>query len=217
MIKVYFSTIDGFGIGQDFLNRYAKMPDYRKQKIDGTKDPIDKRLSLGAGVLLNYALKEEGITSHDVVVGENGKPYLKDGNLHFNLSHSGDMVACAISNGEVGCDVQEKRAVNLELAKRYFCPSEVEYIFANGKGDVEDRFFRTWAVKESFIKAVGLGIGLKLNGFCVEFLRDKIEVVQDIFKDKFYFKDFDLAGGYKLAVCGKEKEFEFIQVNLTKI
>jgi hypothetical protein len=52
--------------------------------------------------------------------GKNGKPYLPDyPGIYFNISHSGDYVAVALSCHPVGIDVQEKREISDGLIQKY--------------------------------------------------------------------------------------------------
>ena len=59
----------------------------RKKQIDKLNNPVSARLSLGAGVLLQIAMKEEGhLNFYDQIkYGAHGKPYLEDVPFYFNL------------------------------------------------------------------------------------------------------------------------------------
>ena len=50
--------------------------------------------------LLDEVLRLNGIFDYKLRYNEYGKPYLESGELFFNLSHSGEYTACAISWGE---------------------------------------------------------------------------------------------------------------------
>jgi phosphopantetheinyl transferase len=80
--------------------------------------------------------------------GPKGKPYLPDWpGVHFNVSHSGALFACAISaEAEVGVDVELIRDVpeKKEIAERY--------------GLDAGRFFETWTQREAYLKALGVGV-----------------------------------------------------------
>ena len=93
--------------------------------------------------------------------GEHGKPYFKGSHLSFSLSHSGDLVLCAISDVEVGADVQRVTDVRWEkLASRYFASGEQMYLSKlkeDGEEKARDEFFRLWCRKEAFGKMTGEG------------------------------------------------------------
>lgn len=51
----------------------------------------------------------------------NGKPVVRHiPSFHFNLSHSGDWVVCAIDDAPVGIDIEEIKPIDLAIAKRFF-------------------------------------------------------------------------------------------------
>jgi 4'-phosphopantetheinyl transferase len=94
-----------------------------------------------------------------IVEGEHGKPLLADGALHFNASHSGDLVAIAIHTEAVGVDVERRREVSdaIALARRFFSPQELADVVA--ASDIAAAFFTIWTSKEALVKATGEGIG----------------------------------------------------------
>ena len=56
---------------------------------------------------------------------QNGKPrLLKYLNFFYNISHSGDYAICAVSDSEVGVDIQKIRKPDMRIAKRYFTEDE---------------------------------------------------------------------------------------------
>jgi 4'-phosphopantetheinyl transferase len=98
----------------------------------------------------------------------NGKPILGGGEFHFNLSHSKGLALLALSaTEELGVDVEQVRPypIHLELAERYFTPSEVAALRSLPAGQSEKAFFQLWTRKEAFLKAVGLGLAGGLERF----------------------------------------------------
>ena len=79
----------------------GKMTSRRRQKIAAFRFDKDKRLCLGAGILLAAAV-QGGEKEPEYLVSEHGKPYFEDGRICFNLSHSGTLAVCAVSDREVG-------------------------------------------------------------------------------------------------------------------
>jgi len=115
--------------------------------------------------------KEIGIVPESVffATGKHGKPRLDipgtDQSPHFNLTHSGGFVALAISDDEVGIDIENLRPVSTaeRLAQRFFSPEERKHVFELD-GEARDRaFLRIWTQKEAYLKATGLGVGMPLN------------------------------------------------------
>lgn len=104
-------------------------------------------------------------------VGEWGKPSLCGSNgesLRFNLSHSGGLALLAVAWGrEVGVDVERIRPTVelLDLATRFFSPSEVAALRAVDDARRERAFFACWSRKEALIKADGRGLSFGLDTF----------------------------------------------------
>ncbi len=73
-----------------------------------------------------------------------GKPYLHDHALHFNLSHTSDMVALAVCNEQVGLDLQLR-------TDRDYCAIKSRLTEAEKGQD----FFELWTVKEAYCKYLG--------------------------------------------------------------
>jgi 4'-phosphopantetheinyl transferase len=99
---------------------------------------------------------------------EFGKPRLAgDGQVHFNLSHCEERAVLAISNAEVGIDLERERPIeHVDLARRYFHPHEVASITAS-RDEAEQRraFFLVWTLKEAVVKALGTGLSTPLDSF----------------------------------------------------
>ena len=100
--------------------------------------------------------------------GPNGKPYLLDSDLEFNITHSGDLLLAAVTRGrEVGIDIEHVRPERpvMSLAKRYYTPAELQWLGTLPKDEQAIGFFRLWTLKESFLKARGTGLPGGLNTF----------------------------------------------------
>jgi 4'-phosphopantetheinyl transferase len=99
---------------------------------------------------------------------EFGKPRLAGHDrVHFNLSHCEERAVLAISDAEVGIDLERERPIeHVDLAKRYFHPNEVAAITAS-RDEAEQRrvFFVVWTLKEAVVKALGTGLSTPLDSF----------------------------------------------------
>lgn len=206
MLKIYTAHTQELKNDALFWKQYQTVPAHRKEKIDRMRFDKDKRLSLGAWLLLTEGLSEIGIHDKemDLSYGTGGKPFLKKyPDIYFSLSHSEEAVMCAISDREVGCDVEKVKDIDLKIAKRFFHEKEYEKIIGQStKEERLDMFYRFWTLKESFMKVTGLGMRLALSDFMIELGHDTIRVEQQVQeKAGFYFKEFDLKDGYQYACC----------------
>lgn len=183
-----------------------QLPEERKQKVLQCKNQDAKRLSLGAGVLLGKALESKGITEKDLrfAYGEQGKPYLADyPNVHFSLSHSGEMVMCVIADCETGCDIEQIHPRKYDhIAKRFFTKKEYQSVIGQTNEEMcREMFYRYWTLKESFLKTTGKGISLPLDSFEFDLsAADNIGFSWPGHTEKYEFSEIKL-DGYKAAVC----------------
>ena len=109
--------------------------------------------------------------------GPKGKPYFAELPLYFSLSHSGELVACAISEKEVGLDLQEVTSDSWQkLSKRFFSKEEQEFLLERAmtsEADARRDFFRFWSRKEAYGKQTGEGVAPYLNVPFLELPKDK--------------------------------------------
>ena len=152
---------------------YQIIPKERQEKIARLRMEKDKRLSLCACLLFLWGMKKRGLRTENfrIAYGKEGKPYLEGAEFFFfNLSHSGEYAVCAVSEKEIGCDVERLSECRMTLAKRFFSTSEYERLLAlETEEEKRELFYRLWTLKESFIKAVGKGLYLPLASFSIEF------------------------------------------------
>lgn len=106
-----------------------------------------------------------GRAPRDVPVNrtDTGKPIVTGG-VHFNVSHSGDLILLGVSDQrDIGIDVERRRSIPRvgALVRRWLDPverDEVARLVRGGSTD-SDAFLRVWSVKEARLKALGVGIG----------------------------------------------------------
>jgi len=122
--------------------------------------------------------------------GKNGKPYWEEVPLYFSLSHSGKYVLCAVSEQEIGADIQEMKQDGWrKTAERYFSKEELDAL-KNCDSEEEERklFFRLWTRKEARGKLTGQGVAEMLSENMLE--EGNINWLEPVAPD-----------GYAIAVC----------------
>ncbi len=188
---------------------YTRLDAERRTKADRFRFPKDRRLSVGAGALLMYALQKENIGNVSIEVKQDGKPYLAGKeNLFFNLSHSENMVMCAVADKEVGCDVERKTEFDRALASYVMTRQELQQIYGlESEAKQQEMFFRLWTLKESYMKATGLGIGLEPGTFGMKVEKECISVIPPVDERIFYFKAYYADDGYCYSCCSLSDEF----------
>lgn len=109
-----------------------------------------------------------------------GRPYLVDqvqhaaGPLVFNLSHTPGLVALAVRRGAaLGVDAELlDRSVDIGLARRVFSRSEVHALRRIPAPQQGQRFLDIWTLKETYVKARGLGLQIPLGQISFDFASD---------------------------------------------
>ncbi|MEO8097298.1 MAG: 4'-phosphopantetheinyl transferase superfamily protein [Acidobacteriota bacterium] len=116
---------------------------------------------------------------------EYGKPQilspLVKPDLYFNLANTRGLVVCAVSAVHQALGIDAERLESdidvTALAEQYFSPSEVRDLKALPPADHWHRFFAYWTLKESYIKARGLGLTIPLDQFSFILREDAVDVV----------------------------------------
>ena len=146
------------------------------QKIKNSLGTFYYSFSKTSKELLEIALKEEGITSYKISKSINGKPYIDNSNIFYNISHKNKMVGLIISDSEVGLDIEYVDTENIKrksTLKYFFTEKERESITNN------EELLTLWTKKESYIKLNGGmlrdAIGLDINNTNVIFDTFKLD------------------------------------------
>lgn len=189
---------------------YQSISKDRKEKVDKLKFIKDKKLSILAEIILKKALSELKLDNNvEYTYNKYKKPYLKS-NVFFNISHSGEYVICALSDDEIGCDIEYIRDIDLKIAKKYFNNDEYDAII--NSDNKLDLFYRYWTLKESFMKSLGLGFNLELDSFKID-IKAKANVIQNINSNHYYLKEVNI-DDYKCSVClANNRELKIKYIN----
>ena len=158
MIYLY-DTLENYS-DEQYLKHLNALPAWRREKALQYKKLDDRKRSVLAFVLLQRALREEyGITEvPEFVYNEFGKPSFPNLPIHFNLSHCKDAVACAVSDHNIGIDVESIVPYNPDVARRVCTVAELEMLEQSENKDAE--FIKLWTVKEAISKYEGMGLSL---------------------------------------------------------
>lgn len=209
MTDIWYTRMDN--ISETMVNRYREaLAPAMQEEILRYKQESDRKSRVLAREIINQYLaaeKKEQIPVH-FLLDQNKKPYLAEGPC-FNISHSGNYVMVAFSNKPVGVDIEEKREIDWALISTHFHDAEQEYIA--GEENKADAFYRVWARKEAYLKAIGVGIlkGLKTVNALNNLIIDELGAWQ--------VTDTDIAPGYASALCTsattEQQNIEFKNIN----
>lgn len=132
-----------------------------------------RRQFLVSRVLVRTVLAARlGVAPPDVELrtAESGRPEVAGRPLDFNLSHTGGLVALAVTGGApVGVDVEryDRDVDPLVLAERFFAPDEHAVLAAAPEDERRALFVAHWTLKEAYVKARGVGIARGLRSIAV--------------------------------------------------
>lgn len=140
----------------------ALLPEKLKERVLRYKNVSDRKRSAVAYFIAVSEIERELGRIPEISVSEHGKPYIENcDSLYFNVSHCKNVCVCAVSNCEVGVDIQDIRPYSERTAKKVCCENEIEVLTAAENKDRE--FARIWAIKESYIKMTGDGFSYGLK------------------------------------------------------
>ena len=199
--KLYIASTDALMDAVCFDRLAGTIPEARREKLAAFRHEGARRLSLAVSLLLVRALSDEGLHAEKIALTEYGKPYLPElPDFYFSLSHSGNMALCAVSSEPVGCDIELPRKFDPAIARRFFHPAEQDWLFSLAEEEQSGAFFRLWTCKESFIKALGLGLSLGLDNFAV-IPGEPIQLAQSADPRPWQLRSFRDGESF-LALCG---------------
>ncbi len=175
-----------------YLERYEAPFGKKKRELE---HELGKKLLL-IGLKDLYGISFESQDQPVIVKGEHGKPYLKDfPHINYNISHTDGLVACGIGDRQLGIDVERIRPFRNTILRKVFSDAEKRHMDEIPESERSQYFFRVWTLKESYLKASGLGITVPLTTISFEW------------KKEASFYQTMLKGDYVLSICtlGDEK------------
>ena len=155
MLRVYYAEVAALP------DQPGKLPlsSYRLSQLSSCRSPQKRRQGIGAELLLIHALrswKGDFPLPPMLETEPGGKPFLSGTPIHFSLSHSGEIAACALCDVPMGIDVETERPLKEPLLRRCFSEREQRLILASEYPAAS--FTALWTRKESYLKATGEGL-----------------------------------------------------------
>ena len=175
------------------------MSNEKKEAVMKLRIPQKQKSKIVADNLCRKAVSEFcGISPYEIEFGatEKGKPYAKSVDIRFNISHSGDMVVCAVSDKEIGIDIERIREINPKTSEKFACEKEIEYINSHKNG-----LFEIWTLKEAYFKCIGTGLGADIKNVSFDIECEKIICSEKGFDCRF----IPVEEGYICAICENNK------------
>lgn len=193
MIEVYILDITNLELEQ-YLK---KLPNNFLVQVNKYKEENQRKRSFFSWYLLYLKFLERKINAFNLKVefNENGKPLIEG--INFNISHSHNLVAVAISSHEVGIDlelIEDKD--NSKIAKKIMNEEEYQKYLKN-----KEYFYKVWTKKEAYLKRKGLALDFALN---------KDYKIDDVVS---YYIQAEDDNNYYLSVSPSSSRVEFISLD----
>lgn len=184
----------------------ALLTEKRREKMLRLLNEEDRILSLGIGLMLKTVLK---ISSDDEIkYNEHGKPYFEHG-VHFSISHSGKIAVLAVSEDEIGVDIEKLREPNEAVIRRCFTEAEA----ARAQNSPEE-FTRLWTEKEAVLKLLGTGFSLSPKSFCLVPEQESYDVLSTEFR--IFCTEIDNMP-LSAAFCGSNSAFTIKKLSAAEL
>lgn len=177
----------------------------RQRTVNGLRHKKAALFSVASEAILAHALSLPLPCPYKT--DQNGKPYIS-GCRHFNISHSGDFVVCAVSDSEIGVDTELVTRMTPHIMHKFLSPAEINEYSSLPQSCQNAFLCEKWVRKESYLKLSGEG--LRKSPATLYFDGDRLLEDSEIFCRCLKLTDEQL-----LAVSSK-KELKIIIHHLTE-
>lgn len=210
MLKILYSYIDK-SKHNFFLNeKFVEMALDFQQRVSRYKKWENVQASIIGRLLLDNLIKtfDLNLSIEKLVYNSNQKPYFKNTNIFFTISHTDDIVVCAITDiNEIGIDIEKLQDININNFNFFFTRHEWESI--HNSQNAMYSFISLWTQKESVIKATGYGLSLDLGSF--EIGNDNTTVIHNTI---YSVKDIYINQKYKCHMAIKGDFLQTVEIEL---
>jgi 4'-phosphopantetheinyl transferase len=140
-----------------FPENYQKRVKALRLKEDIIRTLTGRKMLQRALTIINIQTEFPNIEYSDL-----GKPKLKGELIDFNISHSNEMVVCAVALGvQIGIDIEYIQKIKIANFKNML--TTPEWFEINSANDSDRTFYDIWTKKEAALKTHGSGLHLPLK------------------------------------------------------
>jgi 4'-phosphopantetheinyl transferase len=210
MIYIYQADSKPFRENKAFNKLCSKLPVVLHERANRYKFEEDAYNFVLGRLLLKESLKVLGKEDQfeHIQYYESGKPFL-DG-ISFNISHTENLVACAISlDGQIGVDIEKVKQVKLADFETWFTENEWTDIY-NSPSQLQ-KFYWYWTRKESIIKALGVNLSYLHK---IEIDASKDHFIEN--GQKWWLRDLNFGETYCGALCSETPITGLKQITITR-
>ena len=136
------------------------------------------------------------IQKKNIIYDEEGKPHIINNIKRFSFSYSDEFSVIAISDYDIGIDIEKLRQYDEKIVKRLYSKNEFNFINSSNNKDYE--YTKLWTYKEAFVKHKGTGIDKNFS---------KLNFIDDNGYNNNLFKTIDYMN-YIITVCSEDSNME---------
>lgn len=212
-MKIYALWFDQ-QLPRDVFYRLLKFTGKNKNsRITKLRNWKDAHRVLYADLLIRHIIiAKTGKSNEDISFETNAffKPFLNtEKNFFFNLSHSGNWVVCVVDKQSVGIDIEEIKPIDPDVIIDVLAPQEYDEMNQQEESQKLSSFYSIWTIKESYLKAKGIGLESYLNVINTKKWKNGkiILSLQGKIQKNIFFHTYALDNDYKMTVCASNKGF----------
>ena len=163
---------DNYDTLKKYLSKY--LTDYELEVIEKYKNNQDKINHIISYTLPKIELaKILNIEASNVFIErtENERPYYKDYDYYYSVSHSDHFVAFVLSKNNVGLDIEHRQFKKLKALSYVASDDEINECIS------EDDKLTLWTFKEAYSKYVGKGLGRYLIDISKDNIKENTQTI----------------------------------------
>lgn len=207
MIHFYYHKISEPFAEEKWSFYFQQMPEDIQERIRRYRKGENKYQLMIGRLLLQHGMNVLGFKKFllkDLYYDEFNCPLWRD-EINFNISHSGNVVACAFSKDQkIGLDVERIRVI--DLADFDYILNEVDHQSIQQAVDKSQAFFKIWTIKEAITKAIGKGLAIDVQQI---YIFDKYAIFE---KQKWYYHAIQLGEGYAAHIVASQNTFSDLKL-----
>lgn len=203
MIAIYYHQWSQPFSTEKWTSYFRQMPTDIQERIQRYRKVENKHQLLLGRLLLKTGMHDLGFTDfrlEDLYYDKFNCPKWKNA-VHFNIAHSGNVVACAFSRVQpIGLDIEQIRPINLTDFAYILNERDRQHIV---KADDPYRaFFKIWTIKEAVTKAIGKGLAIDVQPI---YIFEQYALLGD---QKWYYQSLDFGEGFAGHLVVGKDDFE---------
>ena len=224
--KVFIYIADLSNCTQDIPKFWQCLSDEERKKAKKYYNSFLRDRYVIAHGILRYILSyyiDKPPKQINFVNNKYGKPFLKNSDIQFNISHSHNLASYIVAlNSIVGIDIElHKNILSIQdLSHLVFTPIEYKNFATKKDNEKLELFYKLWTKKEALIKANGQGLFYPMN--TIEAFKllpgEKIFLKNEggnIYQELWYYFPLEVRQNYSGAIAIEHKVNKIIYIEMS--